>query len=148
MNREFVLEQFSKGFDCSQIVLAEVAGDYGLDAETARKAAACFGGGMWCADCCGALTGAFMAVGLKYGHAAPNETDKKDRALTIMGQLRKKFVQKYHATECRCILGHDLSNPDEMQQIIDKGLMASICPDVIVDTMDILNGYLEKQGGE
>ena len=143
-----MLEQFSKGFDCSQIVLAEVAGDYGLDTETARKAAACFGGGMWCADCCGALTGAFMAVGLKYGHAAPNETDKKDRALTIMGQLRKKFVQKYHATECRCILGHDLSNPDEMQQIIYKGLIASICPDVIVDTMDILNGYLEKQGGE
>ncbi|MDR0574203.1 MAG: C-GCAxxG-C-C family protein [Tannerella sp.] len=145
MNREFVLEQFSKGFDCSQIVLAEVAGDYGLDTETARKVSACFGGGMWCAGCCGALTGAFMAVGLKYGHAAPTETDKKDRTLTIMGELRKKFVEKYHATECRHILGHDLSDPDEMQQILDKGLIASICPNVIVDTVDILNGYLEKR---
>ncbi|MDR1937554.1 MAG: C-GCAxxG-C-C family protein [Tannerellaceae bacterium] len=145
MNSEFILEQFSKGFDCSQIVLAEVAGNYGLDSETARRVAACFGGGMWCAGCCGALTGAFMAVGLKYGHAAPYETDKKDKALTVMGELRKKFTDKYQSTECKDILGHDLSIPEEMQQILDKGLIANLCPNVISNTVEILNRYLENR---
>ncbi|MDR3268096.1 MAG: C-GCAxxG-C-C family protein [Tannerella sp.] len=142
MTQEFVLEQFSQGFDCSQIVLAEVAENNGLDAVTARRVSACFGGGMWCAGCCGALTGALMAVGLKYGHAVPQETDKKDRALTVMGQLRKKFVEKYRSTECKDILGHDLSIPEEMQQILDKGLIAGVCPGVICSTVDMLNGYL------
>ncbi|MDR3194927.1 MAG: C-GCAxxG-C-C family protein [Tannerella sp.] len=142
MEQKQVLDQFAQGFDCSQIVLANVAGNYGIDVETARKVSACFGGGMWCAGCCGALTGAMMAVGLKYGHDTPGAADKKDRTLTVMGQLRKKFVEKYRSTECRDILGHDLSIPEEMQQILDKGLIGSICPGVICDTVEILDGYL------
>jgi C_GCAxxG_C_C family probable redox protein len=144
VEKEFVLEQFAQGFDCSQIVLAEVSENYGLDVETARKVSACFGGGMWCAGCCGALTGALMAAGLKYGHATPGAADDKDKTLTVMGELRKKFVAKYHSTECKDLLGHDLSIPEEMQQILDKGLIGSVCPGVICETVEMLNGYLAR----
>jgi C_GCAxxG_C_C family probable redox protein len=142
MTKEFVLEQFLQGFDCSQIVLAEVSEDNGLDIETARRVAACFGGGMWCAGCCGALTGALMAVGLKYGHSLPHEVNRKDLALTVMGELRQKFLIRHHATDCKDLLGHDLSIPEEMQSILDKGLITSVCPEVICSTVDILKDYL------
>ena len=47
LNESQILEQFSQGFDCSQVVLGACADKIGLDAETAKKVAACFGGGMW-----------------------------------------------------------------------------------------------------
>ena len=59
---------FQGGFNCSQAVLSTYAQDFGLDREAALKLAAGFGGGMGrMAGTCGAVTGAFMVLGLKHG---------------------------------------------------------------------------------
>ena len=59
---------FDEGFSCSQAVLSAFAPEHGLDRETALKVATAFGGGMGHrGDTCGAVTGAFMAIGLRHG---------------------------------------------------------------------------------
>ena len=60
--------RFSEGFSCSQSVLAAFAPEFGLDVDAALRVAAAFGGGMGRpGHPCGAVTGALMALGLRYG---------------------------------------------------------------------------------
>ena len=67
---EQAVERFKSGFNCSQAVLGSYCEQFGLDCEKAYKVATGFGGGMHIDSVCGAVTGAFMVLGLKYGNTA------------------------------------------------------------------------------
>ena len=55
-----------QGYGCAQAVLTTFAGDYGLAESLSLKLATGFGSGMGrMCEVCGALTGAFMVIGLK-----------------------------------------------------------------------------------
>ena len=65
---EQAVELFKTGVCCSQAVFAAFAADYGMDPETALKVSAGLGGGVGrMREVCGAVTGATLALGLKYG---------------------------------------------------------------------------------
>lgn len=62
------VELFKTGACCSQAVFCAFAEDYGMDMETAMKVSAGLGGGVGRQrEVCGAVTGATLALGLKYG---------------------------------------------------------------------------------
>lgn len=62
------VELFKTGLCCSQAVFCAYAEDFGMDAETAQKVSAGLGGGVGrLREVCGAVTGATLALGLKYG---------------------------------------------------------------------------------
>ena len=64
-------ELFRSGFNCSQAIVAVFSEEYGFPAETAIRMAYPFGRGMGGCGCtCGALTGAMMVIGMKYGTAS------------------------------------------------------------------------------
>ena len=50
MTREEIRDLFMEGIDCSQVVAGEFDEKTGMDRETLRKMAACFGGGMQCGE--------------------------------------------------------------------------------------------------
>lgn len=61
-------ELFHTGACCSQAVFVALASEFGMDAETAMKVSAGLGGGVGRQrEVCGAVTGATLALGLKYG---------------------------------------------------------------------------------
>ncbi|MBQ8236107.1 MAG: C_GCAxxG_C_C family protein, partial [Clostridia bacterium] len=61
-------EKFLKGYTCAQAVLCAFGDLTGLDEQTALALSASFGGGMGrMRPVCGALSGAFMVLGLLYG---------------------------------------------------------------------------------
>lgn len=67
-------ELFKQGYNCSQSVFAAFCDETGLDTETALKIASSFGGGMGrLREVCGAVTGMFMVVGMKYGYTDPSQ---------------------------------------------------------------------------
>ena len=62
------VELFKTGACCSQAVFCAFAQDFGMDAETAMKVSAGLGGGVGrMREVCGAVTGATLALGMKYG---------------------------------------------------------------------------------
>ena len=70
--------RFSEGYSCSQSVLAAFAPELGLDADAALRVSAAFGGGMGrTGGTCGAVTGALMALGLKYGATVADPVAKE-----------------------------------------------------------------------
>jgi len=65
---DLAVEIFGTGACCSQAVFCAFAEDYGMDRETAMKVSAGLGGGVGrMREVCGAVTGATLALGLKYG---------------------------------------------------------------------------------
>ena len=81
---------FKGGFNCSQAVLSTYAQDFGLDREAALKLAAGFGGGMGrMAGTCGAVTGAFMVLGLKHGPTEAGDQTGKGNSLRASSGIRQ-----------------------------------------------------------
>ena len=102
MNRiEMVGSRFAEGYNCSQAVLSAYAPDLGLADETALKIAAGFGGGMGrMAETCGAVTGALMVLGLKYGATSP-EREAKERVYERVREFAKRFKARNGSLVCR-----------------------------------------------
>ena len=139
---EQVLEQFSQGFDCSQVVLAQAAERLGISEEAARKAAAAFGGGMWRGDTCGCVAGSLMAIGLRYGTAVPGDQVNKSAMLEKKAEFERRFADVNGSCICREILGYDLSVPEEMARIQEENLLTTLCPQVVCRAVEILEELL------
>lgn len=69
---------FNEGFSCSQAVVSSFSEDLGLHKETARTISCGFGAGMArTGNVCGAVTGAMMVIGLKYGKTSAGDDAAK-----------------------------------------------------------------------
>ncbi|MEG2111293.1 MAG: C-GCAxxG-C-C family protein [Anaerovoracaceae bacterium] len=139
---EMVLEKFHQGFDCSQVVLAYASNKIGIDEETALKVASPFGGGMWHGETCGCVTGALMAIGLKYGHAVAGDQATKNNMLQKKAEFESAFKTAEGSCLCRDLLNHDLSIPGELQKVMEENLFATVCAKAVCSACEILDGIL------
>lgn len=139
-------EQFKNGLNCSQSIISQYAERYELDVSTACKLATGFGGGMGrMGNTCGALTGAYLVLGLEYGSDSAAEKDKKDQTYEKIQDFTHQFEQKHGSCNCRDLLGCDISTPEGYQQARDKGLTKSKCPGFVQDATDILEQMLASK---
>lgn len=139
MNRkEMALQIFGKGFNCCQAVLTAFCEEYSLDKDTALKLAAGFGGGLRRAEVCGAVSGAVMALGLRYGHCREGDNVTKLNANARTDEFISKFEERNRTIICRKLLGYDISDEQQHKQAAEKGMFSTICPKVIEDAVDIL----------
>ena len=132
------LSRFAVGFNCAQAVFSAYAEPLGFDRDTVLKLAAGFGGGMGrMAATCGAVTGAFMVLGLQYGGATADRQAKE----AIYARIRK-FADRFQARNgslvCRELLDCDISNPEGLKRAQELGIFTSICPKVVQDACEIL----------
>lgn len=143
MNRkEEALKVFGCGFNCSQAVLSVFCEEFNCDKELALKIATGFGGGMRKGEVCGAVTGAIMVLGLKYGHYIEGDTETKSKAHALTSEFIRRFEDKYGTIICKKLLGYDLSNPEEYTLLNEKGMFKSMCPKFIEDAIGILEGLI------
>lgn len=144
--RELAVEYHQKGFGCAQSVLAAYAGDFGLDEQLALKMATGFGSGMGrMCDVCGAVTGAFMVIGLKYGRTSADGVRYREETETTyrkVAELGERFRQKHGTIDCRELIGHNLMDPAERAKVVEKGLFTTTCRQCIIDAVDLLEEIL------
>lgn len=90
------VECFGCGFSCSQAVFSTYAETMGLDTTTALKISGPFGGGMAAMrETCGAVTGAFRVLGLKYGKTKADDDAAKQKSYAVV----REFVEKFNARD-------------------------------------------------
>lgn len=113
MNRvQKAIQLFNSNYNCSQAVLAAFAEDLGLDTPTALKLGAGFGGGIGCSgEVCGALVGAVMTLGLKYGSCVGEDKAAKNEMYRKARLLADEFKLRTGSLYCRDLMGFDLSTP-------------------------------------
>ena len=97
---------FKQGFNCSQSVFAACADIYGMDAETALRVAASFGGGIGrMRQTCGAACGMFLLAGLENGSAQIGDAEGKKRNYALVQDLAEQFKQVNGSLICSELLG-------------------------------------------
>lgn len=142
MDEKKVLEAFMAGFDCAQVVLNSVASEIGLDDMAANKVSACFGGGMFCGGTCGAVTGAYMAIGMKYGHCQPDDGEAKVNTIKKLSEFNGKFLEQYDSLICKDLLGYDIGTLEGMEKINEQQLLTTFCPKLVSSAISILKETL------
>lgn len=130
---------FKEGLACSQAVLSCYADDFGLDKDLALKLAAGFGGGMGrTGHRCGAVTGAYMVIGLKYGATTAQDKASKEHTHQMVREFNEKFTALHQTVTCRKLLNCDISTPEGFEEAKQKCLLTTICPKLVKDAVEIL----------
>ena len=142
---EQAVEKFKNGLNCSQAVLGSYGRELGLDCELAFKVATGFGGGMRMAETCGAVTGAFMVLGLKYGNSTAADKEGKAKTYEKIVEFTSRFTARNGSVKCRQLLGCDISTPEGMKKARKHGLFDSVCPKMVQEAAEILEEMIEEE---
>jgi len=135
---------FEQGFSCSQAVFATYAGSLGLKPEIALPIADAFGAGMGgMAETCGAVTGAFMVIGLKYGRVHPEDAEAKEKTRRLIKEFVRRFKNRHGSITCKTLLDVDISTDEGMKAAREKGLFDTHCPKFVRDAAEILEKLSE-----
>ncbi len=98
-------ELFMQGYNCAQAIAGGFSEEVGLDFETAIKSASSFGGGMGgMREVCGALTGAFIILGAKFGYDSPTDAVAKANHYKLISNTAEKFKAKWGTILCRDLM--------------------------------------------
>jgi len=133
---DLVDQQFPR-FNCAQTVISLFAEDLGLDEKTALKISSGFGGGMACAETCGALTGSYMVIGMKHGHHS-SDHDAKARTKKAIQRFNEKFKEKHGSLICKKLTGYDISTPEGGAAAYEEGVFQTKCPVFLKTACNIL----------
>lgn len=138
------LKFFDEGYACSQSVLLAFSEKFKLDENTARLISSTFGGGMGrLREKCGALTGGFMVLGLKYGNLDPKDMDTKLSSYRKVRELNKKVEALYGTTVCAEILKKHATEAEVADRKHHKIICRRVVGDVVGLLYDMLAEYSE-----
>ena len=132
-----------EGFSCSQAVFVAFCERFGVDKEQAYKISSGFGGGMHLDQTCGAVTGAIMVIGLKYGRTRADDIDAKIKTIQMTDEFAKKFRQRHGSIGCTKLLGCNLGTPQGREEAKKKGAANKIlCSKYVQSAAEILDEIL------
>jgi C_GCAxxG_C_C family probable redox protein len=133
------IDYFRKKFNCSQAVFTVFGTENGLAENECLKIGCGFGGGIGRQQLtCGAVTGAVMAIGLKYGKAMGDPEEKKSKTYALTQELFAEFKKLHGTTVCRELLkGFDMNDPDDHKRIMELGLFEKLCEKYVSDSVTI-----------
>lgn len=142
-NLEMAVTLFEEGFSCSQAIISSFSEGLNLDKNTALKIADSFGGGMGgMAFTCGAVTGAFMVIGLKYGRTSASDQKAKQKTKELVREFAEKFKKRNKFLNCNELLNCDISTAEGAKYAKKHNLTKDICPKFVADSAEILGEIL------
>lgn len=134
---------FEKGFNCAQAVLFAFGPGLGLPESLSLKAAQSFGGGVaHRGEQCGALSGALIALGLRYGKTEAGDDASRDRTYARAGELLRKFEERFGSCRCRDLIGYDLTDPVQYAAAQESRVFREACPRFVGEAAALLEELL------
>ena len=136
-------KQFEKGFHCAPAILSTYGEQFGLEKALALKIACGFGAGIGrTGKTCGAVTGALMVIGLKYGQVNLADQESSQRTYTLVKEFIDRFTALHGSIECKELIGYDLSDSGELRLARDSGVFQNKCTSFVYDAACILEDVL------
>lgn len=139
---EDIAKGFGEGFDCSMAVFSRLAEDVGFSEEEGMRLAACFGVGMMQGTICGAVSGAFMAIGAKYGNTEPGDMSQKGLCMAKRQEFIDAFTEEFGSLTCPGLLKLDLRNEEDMKKANERGVIQKDCPRFCIRAIEIAKEIL------
>jgi len=97
---------------------------------------------MWGGHVCGAVAGAYMALGMKYGHSTPGATQEKQQTIGKIAEFNTRFQEKQGSIVCEKLLGYKF--PEDMEQILASGKLTTLCPQIVADAIEVAGECLKE----
>jgi C_GCAxxG_C_C family probable redox protein len=144
MTKDAAPKLFSKGLNCAQSVLAAKSDLTGLSVTESLKIATGFGAGMaMMQKTCGAVTGAYMAIGARYGRVNPDDQASRDKTYALIGEFNRRFIELHGSLNCRELVGVDLQTEDGIEEAEREGYFQSKCAKFVAEAEKILDDILK-----
>jgi C_GCAxxG_C_C family probable redox protein len=141
--KERAVAEFAGGWNCAQAVLCAAAPSLGLDREIALRTAGGFGGGMGrLGEVCGAVTGAFMAIGVVHGKCREGDNEARERTYALVNELAGRFKERHGSLLCRELIGCDLATAEGRRLAAERSVHASVCPALVGSAAELLGELL------
>ena len=134
---QLAIENF-KTLNCAQSVLLSHAEELKLDRTTALRIALGFGGGMAMAKTCGAVTGAYMVLGLKANFKEKSIQEIKAETKAAVRKFNDLFIARHGSLKCKKLLGVDISTSKGSAVANEKKLFDSVCKGLVGSAAEIL----------
>jgi C_GCAxxG_C_C family probable redox protein len=134
---QVAIENF-KSLNCAQSVLLSFAEDLKLDEKIALRIALGFGGGMGRAKTCGAVTGAYMVLGMKAQTHGKTIQEIKAETKVAVRSFNELFIAKHGSLTCKKLLGVDISTPEGSAKANENNLFDTICTHLVASATEIL----------
>ncbi len=146
--RETAIENFKKGYNCSQAIVLAFSDLIPVDEKILLKMASSFGGGMGrLREVCGSVSGMFMIAGVLYGYDGPESGQVKKEHYGLIQELARRFEEKHGTIICREMLGlnvrHDAPDPEKRTK---KYYEKRPCAEIVGDAAEILEQYIKEKG--
>ncbi len=122
--KQKALENYQNGCNCAQAILKTFATELELNEDIAMKMASSLGSGMYTGETCGAVSAAFIALGLKHGGS---ESDKRKMVLKKVKEYESEFKEKNHSLNCK-----------ELKTVYKKD-----CKELVKDSAKLLEDLLK-----
>lgn len=134
---------FISRFTCSAAVFSTFSKELGLDPDTAKKIACGFGAGISkTGNICGAVSGAIMVIGLKYGKTEEGDEAATEKTRALVGQFIHEFTNKNGSIRCTELIGYNLSDPAAYAAARESEIFMTKCPLLVRDAADIVEKML------
>ena len=141
MNRgEIAINYFRNGFNCAQSVLSSYKDKINIKEDELLKISCGLGAGMgMLQDTCGALSGAYLVIGLKYGKYKKDDNDAKGKTFRLVREFDSEFKKINKTTSCKELLECNLLTEEGIKYYIDNNLKEKICIKYIECLVKLLN---------
>lgn len=140
LKEEKAIQSFRAGLNCAQATVTAYSDDLNFDNELAARISCGFGGGMGrLQETCGAVTGAFMVLGIHYCSKFTDNKDRKEATYLAVQKFADRFNSKHGTLNCKSLMNCSLRTEEGQKLIKENNLHEKVCEKCIADAISIVD---------
>ena len=93
-------------------------------------------------ETCGAVTGAYLLIGLKHGKCNEDDNASKEKTYELVQEFARQFRERNGSTVCRELIQADFLSGDQ-QAALTK--VQAVCPGLVRDACEIIEELLSDK---
>ena len=141
---ELAQKYFMEGYNCSQSVVLAFSDVTGLSRRESLLLSSSFGGGMGgLREVCGAVSGAFMVLGMLYGYTEPEDQDGKRSHYARIQDFAARFRELHGSIVCRELLEKPDTAPQPSPRT-EAYYRARPCAAFVRDAAMLVDRYMDE----
>ncbi|MFW9915129.1 MAG: C-GCAxxG-C-C family protein [Candidatus Thorarchaeota archaeon] len=134
-----------KGFLCSEAVLLATCALLGIENDIIPQIATGFGAGIGRhGSVCGAVSGAIISLGLRFGRKTPEtqQATNGKRPYWYASEFLSKFMESRKSYSCNNLTGCDISKPEGLAKYRKENHWETTCRDLIGEATSLVYDML------
>jgi len=137
----------TSGSNCAQSVLCAFSEAFDFDFIQAHRMTTCMGAGLGRRQLlCGAVSGGALALGAALGNESGAELATKERCYAIVAEYIAAIEAEFGCSDCRGLLGVDISTEAGRAEVKSRGLGATVCDRIIGRSVELVEQAAAKAG--